>query len=53
MRWHRGFRVQFLQEKAPLRTGLRIKGINVNKQPCASLVRLFYGFARREPRPSE
>jgi len=27
-----GLRVRFLQEKAPLRTGLRIKGINVNRQ---------------------
>jgi hypothetical protein len=40
------------KKKPHRRAGLRIKGINVNKQPCASLVRLFYGFSRREPRPS-
>jgi hypothetical protein len=39
------------KEKPRFGRGLRFQGINVNEQPCASLVRLFYGFARGEPRP--
>jgi hypothetical protein len=43
-----------LQRKSPASGGAKNKGINVNKQPCASLVRLFYGrYKTRTPPESD